>query len=164
MFAVFLVCAALRFTLGKYVRSSDIYLIFYTMQTNLRALVRHFNFRGIDWLIFCVLYAGNCNSGDELQVSVDVNYSAPGGFFLKPPYYRAASSLTLTCKVEGLQGALTYNWTSDCTGGCFTQGRTTQSVEKLALQSTDSGFHTCTVTDPGGCTGNATIEVKVVGE
>ena len=37
-------------------------------------------------------------------------------------------------------------------------------MSKWALQSTDSGFHTCTVSDIGGCMGNATIEMKVVGE
>ncbi len=107
---------------------------------------------------------GSCTSQEPLQVFIAVNYTAPGGFFLKPPYYRAASALALTCKVAGLQGDLTYNWTSDCSGGCFTQEKLTQSVEKLALQSTDSGFHTCTVTNPGGCTGNATVEIKVTGE
>ncbi len=111
-----------------------------------------------------LINAGTCSSEEQLQVSIDEDYTAPGGFYLKPPYYRAASSLALTCKVAGLQGNLTYNWNSDCSGGCFTQGKSTQSVEKLALQSTDSGFHTCTVTDPGGCTGNATVEIKVTGE
>ncbi len=118
------------------------------------------------YLVTCLtlINAGSCSSQEQLQVSIDVNYTAPGGFYLKRPYYRAASSLTLTCKVQGLQGNLTYNWTSDCSGGCFSQGKSTQTVKKLALQSTDSGFHTCTVTVPGGCTGNATVEIKVTGE
>ena len=116
------------------------------------------------FFVLVYFYAAIGRSEESLQVSIDVDYIPPADFLLEDPYYRAASSLTLTCKVDGLQGNLTYDWTSNCTGGCFTEGKHSQSVNTLALQSTDSGFHTCIATDPGGCAGNATIEIKVASE
>ena len=98
-------------------------------------------------------------------MTIDVDYSPPSDFTLQPPYYRAASSVNLTCNVDGLEGDIVYNWTSTCSGNCFVvSGRSSRSMSKWALQSTDSGFHTCTVSDIGGCVGNASIEMKVVGE
>ena len=98
-------------------------------------------------------------------MTIDVDYSPPSDFTLQPPYYRAASSVNLTCNLEGLEGDIFYNWTSTCSGNCFVvSGRSSRLMSKWALQSTDSGFHTCTVSDIGGCVGNATIEMKVVGE
>ena len=112
---------------------------------------------------FCIKSAAS--EEKELSVTIDVDYSPPSDFTLQPPYYRAASSVNLTCNVEGLEGDIVYNWTSTCSGNCFVvSGRSSRSMSKWALQSTDSGFHTCTVSDIGGCVGNATIEMKVVGE
>ena len=108
------------------------------------------------------MYIAACD--EPLQVSIYVSYTPPADFLLEHPYYRAASYLTLTCIANGLQVYLEYNWTSNCTGECFTQENTNQFMQEAILKSTDSGFHTCTVTDAENCTGNATIEIRVVGE
>ena len=77
--------------------------------------------------------------------------------------------MTLTCQVEGATtGAETYLWTSTCSGptsNCFVPGKITQAISRTTLRSSDSGTHTCTVTDPiTGLSGTATIEMNVVGE
>ena len=59
---------------------------------------------------------------------------------------------------------MTYLWTSNCTG-CFINDMTeeNQVVGRGSLQSVDSGTYTCMATR-GSDTGNATIEINVVGE
>ena len=99
-----------------------------------------------------------------LTVTFDVEYTAPPGFVGGPNDYRVASSLTITCQVEGETGSETYLWTSTCTG-CFINGLTeeNQVVGRGSLQSVDSGTYTCMATR-GSDTGSATIEINVVGE
>ena len=93
---------------------------------------------------------------------------SPHDFGGGPNDYRAASSVTLTCQVEGATGAETYQWSSTCTGpnsNCFVPGQTTQAITRTALRSSDSGTHTCMATNAvTGLTGTATIEMNVVGE
>ena len=50
------------------------------------------------------------------------------------------------------------------TSNCFVKGGTTRSVTRHGLHSVDSGTHTCNVTDALGCTGNATIDMNVMGK
>ena len=95
-----------------------------------------------------------------LSASIDVDYTPPPDFNGGPNDYRAASSVTLTCDVSGNSW-----WSSTCTGpssNCFVPGKTTETISRLVLRSTDSGTHTCTSTRGIGNT--ATIEMNVVGE
>ena len=101
---------------------------------------------------------------EELRVTIGVRYSKPSDFSLDPPNYRAGSSVTLTCRVEGMQEGLMYIWSSTCTHSCFVKGRTTQSVTRHGLRSVDSSTHTCAVIDTLGSTGNATIDMNVIGK
>ena len=71
--------------------------------------------------------------------------------------------MTLTCQAEG--GGWAFQWSSTCTGpgySCFVPGKTTETISRVVLRSTDSGSHTCTATR-GGMTGSDTIEMNVVG-
>ena len=102
-------------------------------------------------------------------MKVVASYDPPSSFSFAPPSYRAASALTLSCLVEGLDSSsqiVTYRWSSSCSGNCFTQraDTVTATVSTPYLHSYDSGVHTCTVYDLLGRTGNASITVNVVGE
>ena len=74
-----------------------------------------------------------------------------------------AESLTLTCQAEGGTGIYSYQWSSDCTGDCFVTSQDTQTIAQDALHSTDSGNHTCTVTDSAGNAGSVTIQIQTGG-
>ena len=94
------------------------------------------------------------------------NYSPPLSFSFKSPSYRAGSSLILSCVVEGVgddDTGLFYEWTSICMGNCFSRGGILRTVSSRYLHSYDQGVHTCVVHDRGGCSGNASITVNVVG-
>ena len=110
------------------------------------------------------LFLASASEQEDLAVTIDVSYSKPSDFSLDPPNYRAGSSITLTCRVEGVVDGLTYSWSSTCTHNCFVRGKTTRSVTRHGLHSVDSGTHTCNVTDALGCTGNATIDMNVMGK
>ena len=100
----------------------------------------------------------------NLAVTIDVSYSKPSDFSLDPPNYRAGSSITLTCSVDGVEDGLTYSWSSTCTHSCFVKGKTTQNVTRNGLCSVDSGTHTCSVTDALGYSGNASIDMIIMGK
>ena len=98
-------------------------------------------------------------------MDITVNYSPPLTFGHPAPYYRAASPLSLTCEVEGVSGeGVFYEWRSTCAGNCFATRQTTKTVKTPCLRSYDSGVHTCIVYDGLGHSGNASIEVIVVGK
>ena len=95
-----------------------------------------------------------------VTVTIDVDYTPPPDFVGGPNDYRAASTVTLTCKVST---GMISGWSSTCTGSssnCFVQTQTTETISRTVLRSTDSGSHTCTATRGG----SATIEMNVVGE
>ena len=49
----------------------------------------------------------------EISVSIQVDYTPPSDFSLpSPPYYRPASSVSLTCVAHNAVGSVTYQWTS----------------------------------------------------
>ena len=100
----------------------------------------------------------------ELAVTFDVDYTPPADFVGGPNDYRAASRLTITCQATGGSGTVTYLWTSTCTG-CFINSQTFQNqvIGRSSLLSVDSDTYTCMATR-GSDTGNATIEINVVGE
>ena len=103
------------------------------------------------------------SSVSELAVTINVSYSKLSDFSMDPPNYRAGSSITLTCRVEGVTDGLTYSWSSTCTHSCFVRGMTTQNVTRHGLRSVDSGTHMCNVTDAVGRKGSATIAMNVTG-
>ena len=86
-----------------------------------------------------------------LEVTIDVSYAKPSDFFLDPPNYRAGSSITLTCRVEGARQGLTYHWSSNSTHNCFVNGRTTH---RNGLYSVNPDTHMCNVTGTLGHSGN----------
>ena len=99
-------------------------------------------------------------------MSIDANYDASISFSFTPPFYHAGSSLILTCEMKGAgyeDAGVLYEWTSSCEGNCFVRGGTLQTVSSKFLHSYDQGTHTCVVQDQRGCSGNATINVNVVG-
>ena len=102
----------------------------------------------------------------DVKVKIVPTYTAPSSFSLSPPYYRAASSLSLSCEVEGVEdvSSLVHEWTSTCSGSCFTRGSSRRVSTLHGLRSIDSGVHTCTVYDVLGCSDTANITIKVVGE
>ena len=70
--------------------------------------------------------------------------------------------MSLVCNVEGGVLPITYNWNSTC-DGCFTLGKTSQTIQHNALHSRDTGNHICSVEDYTGHSGNDTIQVIVSG-
>lgn len=98
-------------------------------------------------------------------MDITVNYSPPSTFDRPAPYYRAASPLSLTCEVEGVSGeGMFYEWRSTCFGNCFATRQTTKNVKTPFLHSYDSGVHTCIVYDGLGNSGNASVDVIVIGK
>lgn len=77
--------------------------------------------------------------------------------------YKAGTSVTLTCAVEGAYPPLTYQWSSDCTY-CFTYDQTSSAVTTQAIHGGDSGVHSCAVNDYVGHTGSSNISIQVVGK
>ena len=103
----------------------------------------------------------------QLVVEIVASYDPPSTFTLSPPSYRAASPLSLTCEVQGLDDytGLLYDWSgSVCTGNCFSKLGTSKTVSTDYLHSYDTGVHTCMVYDTLGCEANASISIKVAGK
>ena len=100
----------------------------------------------------------------ELKVSIQVSYTPPVGDLLRPPDYRVATSVTLTCVVEGASGSVSYRWSSTCTSSdCFARSSTSSTLTESFLRYEDAGNHTCTVTDGYGNTGSSTTEMRIIG-
>ena len=79
--------------------------------------------------------------------------------------YHVATSVTLICQV-GLEAVqpVSYQWSSSCTGQCSIDGQTDDTITISLLRSTDSGTHTCTVTDNVGNSGNGSLNFNVTGK
>ena len=99
-----------------------------------------------------------------MNVTIDVSYNPPFDFTLpSPPYYRPATSVTLTCHALGATGTVRYQWSSTCSS-CFASSSTSQSVSDSILTSSDAGVHTCTVTDADGNTGTNNTDMQLIGK
>ena len=93
-----------------------------------------------------------------------MDYNHPPDFKLQtPPYYRPASSVTLTCESDGV-GLLRYQWSSTCSTSCFASDSTSNAISTDILKSNDAGEHTCTVTDAAGHTGSAVTAMRLMGK
>ena len=101
-------------------------------------------------------------------MTITVDGSPPPGFTPGPDEYRAASGpYTFTCTATGGAGSGDYEyvWTSTCSSCDFKTSSTGAKSEiyRQALHSGDGGTHTCTATR-GGVSGNASIDITIVGE
>ena len=103
-----------------------------------------------------------------LKVVIDISYT-PTEEGYQPPYYRATSGVTLTCRVVGATGQIRYRWTSMCSS-CFVPGGYyysygSNSRSQTFLRSRDAGTHTCSAYDSSqGASGSASTVMKIVGE
>lgn len=97
------------------------------------------------------------------KMSIRVDYNPPSDFSLpSPPYYRPASSVTLTCIAHDAIGFVLYQWTS--TGNrSFVHGRNGSSISQRLLTAFDAGVHTCEATDKWGNTASITTEMSLFG-
>ena len=99
---------------------------------------------------------------------IDISYTPPEPGY-QPPYYRAASAVTLTCRGVGATGRVRYYWTSTCSS-CFVPGGyyysySGHSRTKSYLVSRDAGTHTCSAySESYGISGSASTEMNVLGE
>ena len=92
-----------------------------------------------------------------------MSYNSPVDFTLpSPPYYRPATSVTLTCVSDDGTRPLQYHWSSTCSD-CFAFDSSSSHISVNILKSTDAGMHTCTVMDAEGNTGFAVTEMKLIG-
>lgn len=115
-------------------------------------------------------------------MTISIQYDPPAGVTLRPPNYRAGTSVSLRCHAVGTSGFVAYEWTSTCGSdclygdfgstdylpfdstcgsGCFVNG-SSQTVGRDRLMTYDAGQHTCVVTDDSG-TGLATIKMNIIG-
>ena len=108
-------------------------------------------------IIICILLS-------VLKVTIEVTYNPPSDFTLpSPPYYRPATSVTLTCYANHATGTVSYQWSSTCSS-CFASSSTAQSISDTILKSSSAGVHTCTATDSHGSTGKNTTAMKLIGK
>ena len=99
-----------------------------------------------------------------LKVTIEVTYNPPFDFTLpSPPYYRPASSVTLTCHAHNATGSISYQWSSTC-NNCFASNSTAQTISEDILKSNSAGIHTCIATDGGGNTGSTSTEMRLIGK
>ena len=76
----------------------------------------------------------------------------------------AAQSLSINCEVFGGTGVYSYQWSSNCTGSCFITGQVSAEVMTNAARSSDSGVHSCTVSDDAGNSGSGSTVISVEGK
>ena len=102
-----------------------------------------------------------------LKVVIDISYTPPEEGY-QPPYYRAASAVTLTCRAVGATGRIRYRWTSTCSS-CFVPrsyhySYSGSSRSQSFLRSRDAGTHTCSAYDSiQRISGSASTVMNIVG-
>ena len=100
----------------------------------------------------------------ELSVSILVDYTPPSDFTLpSPPYYRPASSVSLTCLAHDAVGTASYLWSSTNTES-FVNGASGGTVFQDILTGFDAGYHSCTVVDEAGNVGSALTTMELFGK
>ena len=104
-----------------------------------------------------------CSIISAYNVGIEVDYNPPSDFSLpSPPYYRPASSVTLTCVAHDAIDTVQYQWTST-QNRSFAHTKNDSSISHQLLTAHDAGIHTCTVTDHWGNTGTASTEMSLFG-
>ncbi len=98
-----------------------------------------------------------------MNVTITIQYGPPAEVTLRPPNYRAATSVSLRCDATETNGSVTYQWISTCGSGCFVSG-SSQTISRSYLFSHDAGNHTCVVTDGAGNAGTATTVMNIIGK
>ena len=96
-------------------------------------------------------------------MTIDVAYNPPSDFTLpSPPYYRPATSVTLTCHAHNATGSVSYLWSSTC-NGCFASLSTSQTISESVLKSSSAGVHRCKAVDSAMNVGMNTTEMRLIG-
>ena len=108
-----------------------------------------------------------CTFSPALSVVIDISYTPPEEGY-QPPYYRAASHATLTCRAVGTTSKIRFLWTSTCSG-CSVPGgyyySYSGSTRNLILRSRNAGTHHCFAYDSvQGISGTASTVMNIVGE
>ena len=97
-------------------------------------------------------------------MTIKVTHNPPADSTIpSPPYFRPATSVTLTCHVEGTSRPVSYHWTSTNPNSFVVNSRSS-TVSKTILTSDDAGNHTCYATSSGGSTSSNTIKMQLIGE
>ena len=97
-------------------------------------------------------------------MSIQVNYTPPSDFSLpSPPYYRPASSVSLTCLAHDAVGTTSYLWFSTNTQS-FVNGASGGTITRDILTGFDAGYHICTATDQVGNSGTAMTPMELFGK
>ena len=92
-----------------------------------------------------------------------MDYSAPSDFYLpSPPYYRPASSVSLTCVAYNAVGTVKYHWLSTNTNS-FVHMATGHNITQNILTAFDAGDHTCVAEDELGNFGSAVTPMTLIG-
>ena len=97
-------------------------------------------------------------------MTIKVTYNPPADFTLpSPPYFRPATSVSLTCHVKEANGSVSYQWSS--TGpNSFAVNISSSTVNKIILTSNDAGNHSCYANDSTGNRGSTTIKMQMIGK
>ena len=120
------------------------------------------------FVIMIVIHTQLLLLSPALKVVIYISYTPPEEGY-QPPYYRAASHVTLTCRALGTTSQIRYRWTSTCSS-CFVPGGyyysySGNSRSRSFLVSRDAGTHTCSAYDTSqGISGSASTVMKIVGE
>ena len=97
-------------------------------------------------------------------MDIRVTYSPPADFILpSPPFFRPATSVILTCQVEGASRDVSYLWSST-NSKSFVVNRNSSDVSQQILTSDDAGNHTCYVNDSAGNSNFSNIEMQLIGK
>lgn len=99
-----------------------------------------------------------------LKVEMNVYYTPPTDFnFPSPPYYRPATSVTISCTTTEAIGQVRYKWSSTAINNFANISSSTNRISTNILKSSDAGIHTCTLYDGAGNTGNQSTTIKLIG-
>ena len=99
-----------------------------------------------------------------MNVDIQVEYEAPPDFGLSPPYYRPASSLTLSCIATGELGSVNYQWESRYRDRDRQSLAYDKTIHFDMMTAYDSGTHTCTIADIDGTAVSTSAKVLLYGK
>ena len=97
-----------------------------------------------------------------MSVEIIVSYTSPPDLYLGSPYYRPASSISLSCVARGVADSASWLWSSKYSSA-FTYNSRASVRSTTRLDAYDVGRHTCTVTDVDGTTLSASTYIQLYG-